>query len=210
MNLKHFGDSYDLVKKSLLHWLSPFGPWAAHPMFTHAVAQTDAAAFSHLLGVPLVSHEVLTLGCDRSKYLAACGSWRSIFLDPDTGVRLKKGDANRFTEFIFGDELVALAEARAEGLVVAFDQSLARGSDREQVQAKLDHFRARGIDGFAYISHASFLVLGRSSAIVQEARKQVLVASGLPPVRIIVATLPNITMESAPSAVESLRGTAHF
>jgi len=157
MNLKHFGDSYDLVKESLLQWLSPFGPWAAHPMFTHSVAQTDATAFSRLLGVPLVSNEVLTLDCDRSRYFAACGNWRSIFLDPDTGVRLKKRKANRSTECIFGDELVALAEARAEGLVVAFDQSLARGSEREQVREKLDHFCACGIDGFAYVSHASLL-----------------------------------------------------
>jgi hypothetical protein len=202
LNLKHFGDSYDLVKKSLLQWLAPFGPWAAHPMFTHNVTQTDATAFSRLLGVPLVSNEVLTPDCDRSTYLAACGNWRSIFLDPDTGVRLKKPAANRSIEFIFGDELVALAEDRAEGLVVTFDQSLARGSEHEQVQEKLDHLFACGVDGFAYVSHASFLVLGTSSTIVQEARRQVLAASGLPPVRIIAAKLPSKTMQSTARPVD--------
>lgn len=202
MNLKHFGDSYDLVKKSLLQWLSPFGPWAAHPMFTHSVTEPDAAAFSSLLGVPLVSNGVLTRDCDRPNYLAACGDWRSIFLDPDTGVRLNKREANRSTEFIFGDELVTLAETRTEGLVFTFDQSLARGSEREQVQAKLDYFYKCGIDGFAYISHASFLVLGKSSALVREAGKHVLAVSGLPPTRIIMATPPSKTMEP-------LQGAAH-
>src|SRR5262245_4645327 len=57
MNLKHFGDSYDIVKKSMLKWLSAFGPWAAHPMFT--LRNRDNAAFAHFLGVRLVSNDVL-------------------------------------------------------------------------------------------------------------------------------------------------------
>lgn len=56
MNLKHFGDSYDIVKKSLLQWLSRFGPWAAHPMFTHHVTSATAAAFSDFLGLVREAH----------------------------------------------------------------------------------------------------------------------------------------------------------
>jgi len=197
MNLKHFGDSYDIVKKSLLEWLSVFGPWAAHPMFTHAVTDADAASFSRFLGVGLVSTEVLDRVCDRRAYLAACGDCRSIFLDPDTGVRLGSAKGIRSTEFIFGDELVKIASARPQGLVLTFDQSLARGSEPKQVQAKLDYFLASGVDGFAYISHASFLVLGQSGALVREARDRVLAASGLPTSRIVTATPPSNTLQPA-------------
>jgi len=207
MNLKHFGDSYDIVKKSLLQWLSWFGPWAAHPMFTHEVTEAEAAAFSCFLGIKLVSTAVLGLDCDRQAYLSACGTSRSIFLDPDTGVRLRTGEAKRATGFIFGDELVRLANARAQGLVLTFDQSLARGREREQVQEKLDHFLAHGIHGFAYISRASFLVLGQSGTLVCEARTALLAASGLPAVRIVGATPPNTGLQpSAGSGFIGCRG----
>ncbi len=42
MDLKHFGDSYDIAKRSLLDWLSAFGPWGAHPMFTQSVTEFAA------------------------------------------------------------------------------------------------------------------------------------------------------------------------
>ena len=41
MNLKH-SHAFDIVKKSLLQWLAPFGPWDAHPMFMHAVSDAEA------------------------------------------------------------------------------------------------------------------------------------------------------------------------
>jgi len=34
VKLDKFGDSYGIVKQGLLRWLSPCGPWLAHPMFT--------------------------------------------------------------------------------------------------------------------------------------------------------------------------------
>jgi len=34
MQLKHLGDSYDFVKRSLLECLLPLGSWAVVPMFT--------------------------------------------------------------------------------------------------------------------------------------------------------------------------------
>ena len=139
----------------------------------------------------LVCTDVLVQCCDRRAYLAACGDCRSIFLDPDTGVRLRSGNDKRSTEFIFGDELIEMAAAREQGLVLTFDQSLARGREREEVQTKLDHFLARGVDGFAYISQASFLVLGQSCVVVREARDQLLAASGLPAPRIVTATRPD-------------------
>lgn len=190
MNLKHFGDSYDVVKKSLIQLLSPFGPWAAHPMFTHTATPSDAAAFSDFLGVKLVSTKVLLQTSDRRAYFAPCKDYQSIFLDPDTGIRLRSGRDKRSADFIFGDELIELAAAHPKGLVLVFDQSLARGREREQVHTKLEHFHSCGVQGFAYVSHASFLVLGHSSDLVHDAREKLLAASRLPESRIISAKLP--------------------
>ena len=206
MDLKHFGDSYDVVKKSLLQWLSVFGPWAVHPMFTHAVTDQDAAAFSKFLGVKLVSTEVLVANSDRRAYLAACGDCRSIFLDPDTGVRLRPRGPKDSMKYIYSDELLKIAAARPQGLVLTFDQSLARGSEPAQVRAKLDDFLARGLNGFAYVSHASFLVLGQSDALVAQARDRLLAASGLPASRVAIATAPNKGLQPAATGMIMSRG----
>lgn len=185
MDLKHFGDSYDIVKKSLLQWLAPFGPWGAHPMFSHPVSEIEAESFSRFLAVPLTSTAVISLASDRPNYFRESGNCRSIFLDPNTGVRLHRGESRRATEFVFSDEVVEMARTKSKGLVLVFDQSLARGSEREQVRAKLASFSEQGIDGFAYISHASFLILGQSSELVRDARSAVLISSGLPEARIV-------------------------
>jgi hypothetical protein len=168
--------------------MSQFGPWAAHPMFTHEVTREKAAAFSGFLGVPLVSTRVLRQESDRRDCLAACGDCPSIFLDPDTGVRLHRGERKRSTEFVFADELLKIAKARSHGMVLVFDQRVARGNERRQVQARLNHFTGQGLTGFAYISHASFLVFGQSSDLVHDARSQLVAASGLPEATIVSAT----------------------
>lgn len=185
MDLKHFGDSYDIVKKSLLTWLADFGPWAAHPMFTHSTSDSESQAFSRFLGVPLVSTGVLDTGCDRASYFASCHSHHSLFLDPDKGIRLKTVKGRRAPAFIFAKELIDLAGARPDALTLTFDQSLARGQEQDQIRAKLTHFAAHGISGFAYVSHASFVVLGQSPILVEKARERVLAASALPAHRIV-------------------------
>jgi hypothetical protein len=195
MDLKHFGDSYDIVKQSLFRWLAKFGPWAAHPMFTHPVNEGQAADFARFLGVPLTSTSVLSQDVDRSTYLAECGNCRSIFLDPDTGVRLHRRELNRSTEFVFSEELVTLAKAKPTGLILVFDQSVPRGSEREQVQAKLNHMAGHGVAGFAYVSQACFLLLGDSLALVSAARSELLAISGLPEDRLLPVVPPNISLQ---------------
>lgn len=185
MDLQHFGDSYDIVKKSLLQLLGGFGPWLAHPMFTHPVSESDAAAFSRFLGIPLGSTETLVSNTDRRSYLAACGNCRSLFLDPDTGIRLNQLSGKRSPHFLFADELVELANQRPAGLILTFDQSLARGREKEQIQTKLGHLKGNGIAGFAYVSHASFMILERSQQVVKQAEAELAAKSGLPPSRLI-------------------------
>jgi len=137
MRLEHFGDSYDIVKKSLLQWLSRFGPWAAHPMFTHPTNAAEAEAFSRFLGVPLVATDVLDTVCDRAHYFASCHECHSLLLDPDTAVRLEAIEGRRAPEFIFSKELIDLANVRPQALTLTFDQSPTRGRERQQIRSKL-------------------------------------------------------------------------
>lgn len=207
MDLKHFGDAYDIVKRSLLQWLEPFGPWAAHPMFTHPVTSAQAAAFARVLRVPLASTEVLALDTDRGRYLAVCSGERSVFLDPDTGVRLHRRERHRSTEFVFADELVAIASNRPNGLVLVFDQSVPRGSERASVEAKLEHLGRQGVAGFGYVSQVCFLVLGASTELVKEAHGCVTTASDLPETRLTASTQPNHGLQpSAADGMMSRRG----
>jgi hypothetical protein len=202
MDLKHFGDAYDIVKRSLLQWLEPFGPWVAHPMFTHSVTSIQATSFGRLLGVPLASTEVLAPGTDRSSYFSFSAGARSIFLDPDTGVRLHRREKHRSTEFVFADELVAIASHRPSGLILVFDQSVPRGSERPNVEMKLEHMDRHGVAGFAYVSQACFQILGTSNELINEARARVISTSDLPETRLTARATPNI-IGFQPTAVRS-------
>jgi hypothetical protein len=155
-------------------------------MFTHPVTDAESKQFSAFLGVNLVSTEVLTPRSDRPTYFSVVQAQRSLFLDPDTGVSLKKKEGPH--KYIFGKELVAIVAARESGLVLVFDQSLARGKEHSQVQAKLDYFVAHGIHGFAYVSHASFLVLGKSKLQVDDALLQLQKESRLPRKRFVASS----------------------
>ena len=185
MRLQYFGDSYDIVKQSMLQWLSPYGPWAAHPMFTDLVTEEDARAFSTFLGVPLISDEVLTDTTDRNAYFRGRRTGQSLFLDPDTGLSVSRVPRRRLPQYLLATELVTLANATPEGLCMVFDQALQRGAEGAALQAKMHHLKEHGIHAFAYKSHASFIVAGASPGLVEQARSTVLAASALPGNRLL-------------------------
>jgi hypothetical protein len=185
MRIHYFGDSYDVVKQSLLRWLSTFGEWSVHPMFTEMVSGTDVAAFEVLLNAKIVSTEVLTRETDRSAYFACATSCGHLFLDPDTGLRMRPTRGARAPQYIFGDEVHRLVEQRPESLTVVFDQCVGRGSERSHLADKLQMLRDRGIFGFAYVSHACFVVAGRKRTLVEQARSRVIAESRLPENRLL-------------------------
>jgi hypothetical protein len=157
MNPKYLGDSYDIVKQSLLGWLSAVGPWATHPMFTEPVSREQAEVYSRLLGAPLLSFETLTYDTNRDAYLEPARKYTDhVFLDPDTGVRLNPIRGAKAPRYLFSTELVAIVKARPERLVLVFDQSIARGEERKELENKLNSFAEEGILGIAYVSHACF------------------------------------------------------
>jgi hypothetical protein len=188
MDLEFFGDSYDIIKRSFISWLSDFGKWSVHPMFTHDVESGEAQGFAKFLDATLVSSERLGTGSDRSAYFESCLSAGNLFLDPDTGVSLAVRRGVKSTRYIFADELLRVILARPHHLTLVFDQSFARARrDRleESVRKKLAALASGGAYGFAYISHAPFLCLAADPSLVLRAFEALKKNSSLPPSRLI-------------------------
>lgn len=187
MRLGFFGDSYDIVKQSLLRWLRPLGPWGIHPMFTDEfITARQADDFAAFLGIPIITNEPLRRNTNRDAYFSSAREFAgNVFLDPDTGVRIAPTTGSNAPSYLFLPEVISLATARPERLVMVFDQSLARGSEEPQLRNKLKALASRGILGFAYISHACFLVAGVDHRLVMEAHAEILAASRLPPKRLV-------------------------
>lgn len=186
MNPKYLGDSYDIVKQSLLRWLGVVGTWTTHPMFTEPVSRGQAEIFSGLLGTRLLSHDTLTQVTDRDTYLApARSSDDHVFLDPDTGICSKLTGGIKAPRYLFGTELVLIANVRPEKLTLVFDQALGRGEERKQLQTKLNDFARQGVLGIAYVSHACFVLVGRDRTLVESAFEVLKEESRLPECRFL-------------------------
>lgn len=185
MRVRFLGDSYDIVKKSVIAWLFEFGPWVTHPIFTEAFEPERAASFSRLLGTRLLSESVLTPRTDRSEYFSSCRTAGNLFLDPDTGVCVEPRHGAKSVNYVFGTELVEWCILRTSALTLIFDQSYSRGSRGERMQEKLAYFAAENVYGFAYSSHATFLLLSADSELIKVARERLLEVSGLPADRLV-------------------------
>ena len=115
MNCKHYGDSYDIVKRNLLKWLSCCGKWSVHPMFTDpkpttnpkcrrfngqcAASGTCADAdetfrrdFVRFLGVDAVTKDTFEgSGKNRGDSLMLAENCTNhLFVDPNTGLPFDK------------------------------------------------------------------------------------------------------------------------
>ena len=128
MRMSYFGDSYDVVKQSLLRWLQPFGEWSVHPMFTEPVSATDVSVFEQFLGAKVVSTEVLFTNTDREAYFSCACSCGNLFLDPDTGIRLKDTRGVRAHEYLFASELLRITQTRADKLRTTTTRSKSRSA----------------------------------------------------------------------------------
>src|SRR5687768_2607862 len=159
MRMRYFGDSYDIIKKSFIAWLTPLGPWKTHPMFSEEVSAEHADSLVRFLDTPLLSSSRLVSRTNREEYFAvAAGEKAHVFLDPDTGIRCdhpKQGSSGH----IYGDELVRIARSRPAFLTLVFDQSYARGREEAEVNDKFAFFDSSGLHSVAYWSHAPFFLL---------------------------------------------------
>jgi hypothetical protein len=185
MRMSYFGDSHDIVKQSLLRWLRPFGEWSVHPMFTEPVSASDVSVFERFLGSKVISTDVLTNKTDRSAYFSCACSCGNLFLDPDTGIRLRDTRGIRATEYLFAGDLARIVEQRTAHLTVVFDQSVGRGSEQKHLETKLQHLLQQRTFAFAYRAQACFVILGRDRALVESARNHIIEESKLPESRFV-------------------------
>lgn len=194
MHIHYFGDSYDIVKQALLCWLRSFGEWSVHPMFTEPANEADVRAFGLMLNAKVISSEVFTTRSNRVAYLACAAGCDHLFLDPDTGLRLQPTRGAGAPKYLFAGELVELAKKRPKSLTVVFDQSVARGSEKAHLSRKLQVLEQQGLFGFAYVSHACFLVVGQDQPLIKEALAQVIEKSRLPPIRFLSSFVSDIPL----------------
>ena len=190
MDLSKFGDSYDVVKQSLLCWLSPFGPWACHPMFREEVAEKKREEFKRFLGVELLSCSPITRSGRKTFIQAAKSCSNSLLLDPTTGLSISSRETKR-PFYIMGNELVEIAKARPGKLTLVFDQSIPRGnwqSQRKCVLEKLNWLQGNDLSGIAYFSHANFILVSAEPEILKCAKNTLLESSRLPHWRILDPT----------------------
>ena len=181
MNKQFFGDSYDIVKQSLLRWLAGFGEWSVLPMFTEPFSPNEVRAYEQLLGAKTVTEEVLGPRADRAAYFRFGSSCGNLFLDPDTGLRTNTIRRGLTPKYLFAWELRQLCEARRDSLTLVFDQSLSFKSKREEsLAAKIAHMRTEGIFAFAYVSHACFILTSQNSLLLEKAEKALVQESRLP------------------------------
>lgn len=178
------GDSYDIVKRSLLQWLG--GEWSVHPMLTATPSKGEAAfvsAYTNLVGATIISSTVFTQN-NRQPWLAPAHSCLgNLFLDPDKGLTLNRRPS---PQQLSADELVEITKGRSQALTVIFDQSFDRRDRREQkILEKLGYLSSPGACAFASVSHACFIIAGERSLVTQ-ARSRVIAESGLPECRLTI------------------------
>jgi len=185
MKPSFFGDSYDIIKRALISWLQPLGNWAVHPMFTEEVSPEFAESFSALLDAPLVSSDVLERGTDRDAYFAPCSTHSHLLLDPNTGLRFRSSPKERSPHHLFDSDLLPIVNQRSGALTIVFDQALARGRQRSELEMKLETLHHKGLYGFAYYSHACFLFVAKELPTAQRARDLLCGSGRLPVARIV-------------------------
>jgi len=175
-------------------------------MFTELVAQDDAAAFGRFLNARLLSSDQLTPKADRGAYFGvarACSS--HVFLDPDTGLRLKGVGGKKGAAYVFGAELQAIAVARPNRLTLVFDQSLSRGGQHSALVEKLAGLHALGLSTLAYESHACFVLVAANDILINKARMILLRESRLPESRVLSGPQNNQMQRTKPAQAMELR-----
>lgn len=155
-------------------------------MFTESVDEKDANVLSQLLGIRLLSTDVLYQTTDRKAYFApALACQNHLFLDPDTGFRLQATAGRVCPSYLFGNEAIELVSKRPKSLTLVFDQSLARGQEREQLARKMTFLEENGILSFAYVSHACFILMAKDRGLFGRAWEVVQEKSRLPETRFL-------------------------
>ena len=192
MHPDFFGDSYDLVKREIIHGLAPAEQWTVHPMyfdFGNAPKPGFVLKYAKFLGIQPAARET-----ERSNLVddVTAASLQQLFLDPDTGLWDGQGSpGGAWRKHISVRELARIANARKHGITLVFDQSYSRTlknqERRTRVEQKLKALRntrgERQVHSVAYVSHAVFIWVSTDADLLASATQRLLARSGLPRAR---------------------------
>ena len=183
MEIKHFGDSYDIVKKCFLSWVGDPKEWEILPMFTNRV---NVFKYRDFMGGTIISESILTNNTNRGRYFnkATLGA-NHIFIDPDKGIRIDERKNREKYKYIYCSEIVAIANRKPNNIILIFDQSVNRNNVVKDIKNKLKALKKKGIAGKAYISHANFIILSCNKEILDKAMSNIFSNSRLPKKRFI-------------------------
>jgi hypothetical protein len=148
MKPDYLGDCLDFYKRWFLGEFFPREQLDAIPMLTEGwPTPADKALYSSLLGVRVIQDAIVPNVADRSTYFQvanqAGSEAKDIFFDPDTGLRLgRRPNRRRFDEYLFGHELLEfILPVGSSRVAVVYDQSIARGTEVESAELKLQALR---------------------------------------------------------------------
>lgn len=206
MHRDKFGDSYDIVKQSILRWLASCGKWVVHPMITGN--PSFAEDYYGFLNVgPVLPEPKAFRQSSRKEWIEiAKGCQCHLFLDPNTGLRQDLPNSGQ-QSFLKISELadIAKADARRKKLTLVFDQSIDPayvvdpriGKDRKaksqaRLKWKLRKLKEHCVHGVAYNSHAKFILVSANENVLKEASETLFRESGLPAWRLIGREEPAI------------------
>ena len=180
MKFKHFGNSYDVIKKALIAWFGECGVRNAHLMFTEAVTPDRSTLFARFPAEKLVSTEERTPRTNRAGYFLPCRGAGKLFLDPDTGISLKTLRDAKSINYISGPEIIDLNLTRPESLMVVFDQRYGRAEDSSRkFKRNYSSLQLMDFTALSYASHAPSPILSAKVQSVVEAHYMLLKKSDL-------------------------------
>ena len=130
MHLKFFADSYEYVKKAVIHAIAPGEEWVVHPMLFRSIdggprgGGLDIAEYAAFLGLPggAVLHGNARLKRDLVRDLGQHRN-KHAFLDPDTGIKQKENHGGH----IRPDRVQEVARQRSGKITLVFDHSFEDG-----------------------------------------------------------------------------------
>jgi hypothetical protein len=189
MRLEYFGDSYDIVKRALLQWLTPLGQWHVQPLFTEDVSLGEATTFARFLGARLVEPFKARTEAECKAALDGCKGIGNLLVDPDIGVVLPLGGKSVKRTHVSAAALQVLCAANPGYVIISFDQALRREAPEESLRSKIAWLSEGRTAALAFRSHASFIFCSSSSDRVGEVAR-LLLGAGLPEWRLVRASKP--------------------
>jgi hypothetical protein len=148
-------------------------------MYTDFWQKKQKLFYANLIEVEVVQCEQVPTWRRRQQFFQKSNSRelakRDIFLDPDTGISIKRR-GNRRKKYVFGEEILDnFLSRRSKRAIVIYDHSLDHGVEtKAEVKRKIRALRKKNRDlyAFAYCAQVAIVVLSRSPTRIKELRKK--------------------------------------